>query len=258
MRIFIATLILMLISACSPGVFVENALTTQERSVVRGAIDDISRGDTASLSKRVMPALAPKIPQAMAQMQPLLPRPPLDVSPLNANFVTGAGVRRAQAVYQVHGRTGWALVQASTQTSQGRTMLIAIYVQPTAGEPRSLNGFTFQRAGVPQFAMLGAMTAVVVITIAALVRIWRSGLFGRRWLWTIGALVGLTSLRMNWSTGETSFQPLMIQLFSAGAVKQPIYAPWILSVGFPLIAIIALLRRRATEEDGASVGTSAI
>lgn len=106
--------------------------------------------------------------------------------------------------------------------------------------------------------MLLAMIAAVAVTIVALVRIWRSGLFERRWLWTIGALIGITSLRMNWSTGVVSFQPLMIVLFSAGAFKQPIFAPWVLSVGLPVVAIIALLRRSPEVRGGAGGEADAI
>lgn len=166
--------------------------------------------------------------------------------------------RQAHAVYQVHGRSGWALVEGTTQSVNGRTWLTGIYVQPTAGDPRRLNGFTLQRFGVAKGLMLLAMIAAVAVTIVALVRIWRSGLFERRWLWTIGALIGITSLRMNWSTGVVSFQPLMIVLFSAGAFKQPIFAPWVLSVGLPVVAIIALLRRSPEVRGGAGGEADAI
>jgi hypothetical protein len=253
MRTALIAFIMFFASACSPSNLIEKGLTPQERSVIRGAIDDISRRDNASLAKKMQPELATRAAPVLGQMQQALPTPPLEISLTKANWTVLRGTRNLDAVYQVHGKSGWALVEATTQSSQGRTLLTGIYVQPTATNPRQLNGFSLARAGAAQWAMLAAMLTALVVTIAALVRIWRSGLFRKRWLWTIGAIIGVMTLKLNWSTGQFYFQPVSLQLFSVSATKQPVYAPWMLGVSFPLFALIALLRRRREPVEDAYV-----
>lgn len=250
MRATLIAFIMFFASACSPSNFIEKGLKPQERAVIRGAIDDISRRDDASLAKKMVPELATKVAPVLRQMQQAMPTPPLDVSLNKANWTVGGEVRNLDAVYQVHGKSGWALVEATTQTSQGRTLLTGIYVQPTATDPRQINGFSLAQAGARQWTMLAAMLSALVVTIAALVRVWRSGLFPRRWLWTIGAIIGVMTLKLNWSTGELSFQPISVQLFSVSVSKQPVNAPWMLGLSLPLFALIALFRRRGKTVDG--------
>jgi hypothetical protein len=256
MRSLFIALFLIILTSCSPSKALESGLRPQERAVIRGAIDDIARGDAASLAKKTPPELTPKLQPAFGKMQQMLPSPPLEVTLTNANWTVGSADRSLHAVYEVHGRNGWALVEATAQTSGGRTLLTGIYIAPSAGNPRNLNGFSLAGADASRWTMLAAMLAAVAVTIAALVRIWRSGRFERPWLWTIGALIGITSLKMNWSTGQMSFQPISLQLFSASAMKQPIYAPWVMGVSVPLFAIIALFRRRheRAEQPGHDAG----
>lgn len=133
-------------------------------------------------------------------------------------------------------------------TVQGRTSLTGIFVRRIPTDPQSLNGFSLQKAGLSHYLMIMIMFAAVVVTVAALFRIWRSGLFHRRWLWTIGALIGITTLRLDWTTGHLFFQPVSAQLFSVSAMKQPIYSPWVLAVSIPLVALIVLLRPNGTRQ----------
>ena len=241
--------ILIALVGCSPGKFPETLLTETERGLVRAAVDDVARGDAARLSSKVEPSIAAQIGDAMPAMQQALPRPPLELTPLNANVSLTGDVRVAEAVYQVKGKSGWALVEARMQTANGSSRLAGFFVQSVQTEPRRLNAFRLSDAGA------AAMLAAVAVTIAGVVRIWRSGLFARRWLWTLGALVGLTTLKMNWSTGEVAFHPVSFQIFSFSAFKQPLFEPWTLGVSLPLVALIALLkRRRQTREDASADG----
>ena len=144
------------------------------------------------------------------------------------------------------------MVEARTLTIQGHTWLTGVFVRPAATNAENLNRFSQAKLGLAHILMLLAMMAAIAVTLGALLRIWRTKLFKRRWLWTIGALVGLATLRMNWSTGAFYFQPLFVQLLSVGAVKSPVFAPWVLSVSVPAVALVALLRRERVVEDDVS------
>ena len=253
MRTALTAMFLLVLTSCSISNTIEKGLTRQERAIIRGAAEDISHGDSAALARRMPPELSSKIPAAELAMNRAMPKPPLEITILNANWSITGPDRKATAVYQVRGQSGWALVEARTLTVRGRTSLTGIFVRPASSDAASLNRFSETKPGPTHLLMLLAMMAAVGVTVAALLRIWRTKLFKRRWLWTIGALIGVTTLRMNWSTGDFYFQPLFLQLFSAGAAKSPIYAPWTLSVGLPLIALIALLKHRGVTKDGARV-----
>lgn len=248
-KIFLALSLLLLIS-CSASDAIEKGLTAQERATIRGAIDDISRGDTAALARKMPAELAAKLRDVEPVMRQAMPAPPVEATILNGTWSITGPNRQANAIYQVHGRSGWALVEASTLTSGGKTTLTAFYVRKTGSSPSELNPLSLHLVGPRHLVMIAAMLAAVVATIAALLRIWRSGSFNRRWLWTIGTLLGITRLQMNWTTGQFLFLPFQVQIFSAGAIKSPIFAPWILSVSVPVVAIVVLLRRRGRYEIG--------
>ena len=243
-----AFVILLLLAACSPNKVVESQLTTAERQLFRGSINDLAQGNSQSLERRAAPQLVAKLRPAEAAMQAMMPGPPVQVDLVYANWSIGRD-RSAKAVYQVRGGNRWALVETASKTSGGITVLTGIYVQPLKDDPKRLNGFNLATAGISQWAVLLAAIAAFGTTIAALIHIWRSGLFERRWLWTIGSLFGVMLVRVNWTTGEVGFQPLSLQLFSASALKQPIFAPWIIGVSLPLVAIIALMKKRGPDEE---------
>lgn len=258
MRTALVAMFLLVLASCSISNTIEKGLTAQERAIIRGAIEDISRGDSAALARRMPPELLAKIPAAELAMNRAMPSPPLEITILNANWSITGPNRKANAVYQVRGQSGWALVEARTLTIRGRTSLTGIFVRPAPSNAASLNRFTQTKPGLRHVLMLSAMMAAVGVTIAALMRIWRTELFNRRWLWTIGALNGVTMLGMNWTTGVLHFQPLSLQLFSASASKAPIYAPWVLSVSFPLVALVALFWRRGDGKDDVSGEADAV
>lgn len=238
----------MLVASCSPSKFPESLLTNDERALVRGAVNDVSNGDVGRLSTKVEPDIAKQLGSEAPAMQRALPARPLQLTALNANVALTGGTRVANAVYQAKGRTGWALIEATIQTRDGQTRLAGLYVEKVQSEPKRLNEFRLMDAPAAGWPMLGAMIAAAATTLAALMRIWRSDLFVRRWLWTIGTLIGVSTLKMDWSTGAFAFQPVSFQIFSVSALKQPVYAPWVLGVSIPVVALIVLIKRRRRED----------
>lgn len=208
------------------------------------------RGDLRALSARAVPSLAPQLEPIFPAMRRELPQGPLQLTCLGAKKSLNGNNSVAEAIYEVKGEAGWAILRVAVQSQDGQTSLTGIYVQRSAVPLRSQNTFSLNDAGVGGWLMLAAMVIAVAVTVAGLFLIWRSGKLARRWLWTIGALVGFTTFRLNWTTGAWSFQPISFQLFSISALKQPIFEPWVLAVSIPLVALIALLRGRGDESRG--------
>ena len=235
--------------SCSPNQLEETALTQQERSLARGAVNDVARGDVASFEKKLPSAMRGHAQVAVRQMQAEMPPPPYKLTFSNAQWTASGGTRTAQAFYIVEGKDRWRLADIMMQSSGGQLNLIGFHLGRFPSDPKVATAFSLADAKPAGWMMLVAMAAAFGTTIAALVRIWRSGLFSRRWLWTIGTVIGVASVKLNWTTGEWAFQPLSIQFFSVSALKQPIYMPWVLGASLPVVALIVLIRRKRPVAD---------
>jgi|KBSMisStandDraft_5_1062788.scaffolds.fasta_scaffold844096_2 hypothetical protein len=119
MRSLVIALMVFVLSSCSSSKVLEKALTTQERAVIHGAIDDIARGDEQSLARKMPPELSAKVLPVMGRMHALLPAPPLEVTLTNANWTTGQAARELHAVYRLHGgRRIIALFRRGDETAE--------------------------------------------------------------------------------------------------------------------------------------------
>jgi len=244
MRLTFIALLLAFVPACSPSSAVDGLLTPQERRLIEGAIDDVGRGDGEALARKMQPALAQDAKSAVPTMRKYLPPPPRKLVIAAVNVRTLGADRAVRAIYQVEGRPGWAIAEAIVSNEGGTPKLAGLHIQQSATAPMEINKFRLTDAGFRQWSMLIALFAAAAITIAGLIRIWRSRTFRRRWLWTLGAVLGITTIRMNWTTGEMAFSPISFQILSVSAFKTPVFAPWVLGVSIPVVALIALFIRR--------------
>ena len=97
--------------------------------------------------------------------------------------------------------------------------------------------------------------ACVLLTLGAAVVVWRTAP-RRRWVWTGVALLGLGRFGINWTTGETFFNPLVLQMFGGGFVRTGYVGPWFLSFGLPAGAIYALWRVRQSRSSASPAKVS--
>ncbi|HUB07169.1 MAG TPA: hypothetical protein VMB50_09210 [Myxococcales bacterium] len=81
-------------------------------------------------------------------------------------------------------------------------------------------------------------------TIYALALCLRSDL-PRKWLWAAATLVGIGKVTANWTTGKLGFALLNVQLFGVGMTKFNAYSAWVVTVGFPLGAVVVHRKLRA-------------
>ncbi len=214
-------------------------LNDAERRAIQSGFDAIEQ-DRAEFWVQAMPQYGASAREAHAQMRAAYPPAPRTRQLVQANVTKGSGGRTAIAVYEVSGGGRFLLVQARTDTQGGATKLTGFHVQPLAQSALAVGRFDPKAHGAKGYAMILAVLAALATTLAGLWRIWRRNLGGRRWMWTLGALFGVGSIQMNWATGDTAFQLLHVQLFSAGAFKAAL-GPWILAASIPFVAIWALL-----------------
>ena len=132
---------------------------------------------------------------------------------------------------------------------------VAVRLSFRAGNAPVLKGFrvhevlanqeanpTSADAGPRRSLFIGAMLDALALAIASLARLWRAPP-GRKWPWALFILVGVGSLTMKWSTGKCRYEAFRVVVLSVAGVRSPAAgSPWLLSVAFPLGALLYLFK----------------
>jgi hypothetical protein len=81
-----------------------------------------------------------------------------------------------------------------------------------------------------------------LVTLWALILCIRTKFKGKKWPWILFVIVGFGQLGINWTTGDLTFTPLSVQLFSA-SFSAAFNGPMTLAISAPVGAVIFLLKR---------------
>ena len=241
-------LMCLLLVGCDRREMIDKVSFPEDRVLALAAIRDLERGDAAALARKMPPHVGPELVRALPPMRATLPTGRLTIEAVDGRYMERMGggplSRQSYLAYEVSGNGKFALVQLEIVREGPSVLLWTMQVNQLDRPAAALGAFTLGDKSFWQWLFLLLPLTMVGITIAAMIRIWRSGRFRRRILWTLGCLIGLMRLGIIWSTGELYFQPLVVQLFSASAFKPGLLAPWFISFSVPAVAIWALLRAR--------------
>lgn len=161
----------------------------------------------------------------------------------NYSGPAGKSTKQVDLTYQIHFTNAWTLVDVVVRSSNEGRFVSGAHFNALPTSLEFLNRFTVENKTPIHLVFLVACIAVpllIIVTVAVC-------LFSRvrlRWLWIIFILVGFGQFQLNWSTGETGFQPISFVLLGAAFFRAGLYAPIILKVGVPVAAILFLLLRR--------------
>ncbi|MCC5879701.1 MAG: hypothetical protein JJU03_07390 [Idiomarina sp.] len=150
--------------------------------------------------------------------------------------------------------SGWNLASVALERVAESYQVIGFHVYQTEGSQGAVNAFTLADKSPLHFLMLVMAIGVVLFVLVTFIIFIKTPMPRKKWLWGIFILLGFSALRLNWTSGELVFQLLNLTLFGAAIQSPGPAAPWILSVSFPLGAVLfwlkrrKLLRERADEE----------
>jgi hypothetical protein len=159
--------------------------------------------------------------------------------------------------YQFPGK--WLLMNVSVRKEGGVSAITALRVLPVSDSLENANQFTFSGKGVRQYGIFAMACAVPLFILSALIVCCRTKMLKGKWLWLIFIIFGIGSMTVNWTTGQLSLLPAIYpaiptqahilayffpQLFGAGLFGYA-YGPWMISVSFPLGAIVFFLMRKS-------------
>ena len=157
--------------------------------------------------------------------------------------------RQSELTYQLHFKDAWVVAAFAVENSGSERHIKGVNFQPIPTSLEYINRFTVENKTPIHLVFLVACVAVPLFILVTLVVC----LFSRvrlRWLWGIFILIGFTQFQLNWSTGQTGFQPISFLLLGASLFRAGVYAPIVFSFGIPVGAILFLaLRRWLLRED---------
>jgi hypothetical protein len=170
---------------------------------------------------------------------------------------TVGGVRTVNLSWEYRSGTRWfatnvAARYPSHEPFRAGGAVYGFHVQPLDRSLRELNRFTLSNRSAAHCVWLVGVIALPIFCLGTALRLATARGLPKRWLWAVFALVGVSPLLLDWTTGHVTVRVLAVNLFAAGATKGGPAAPWILGVAFPLGAVLGLARYRRWRREARS------
>lgn len=226
-------------------------LEPQVESAAKAIINDVRTGNFDAVKAQLDPKYAgPDLDRTLHELAAAFPEgQPESIEAVGASTtrVSKFGSSQKSVVfnltyeYKFHDK--WVLANVVLAQRQGKLQIEGLHIKPMSSSLETSNAFTFKGKGATHWLMLALFAGDVLFCLYALVLCLRTPIARRKWLWAIFTMLGVGTLRFDWSNGHFAFQPLSVQLFSGSMVAQ-LYGPWVLGLSFPLGALWFLLARR--------------
>jgi hypothetical protein len=255
--------LLLFTAGCDARGLLQRATPPAADSVGRAAIGRAAAGTLASLDSILDPTMrTPRMRQVLEQIQTML-RPYSVGEPelIGYSWRREYGEEYRTLTYQTRLTPSvealaqndvrafhWMVTQVVLRGGDGANRVYGFHVNLSEASLAETNGF-LRNLRLPQLIWLLLTVFAVGTIIFAIVQVVRAPM-ERRWLWVIVSLLGVARGTMNWSTGAFTIQPLSVQLFAVGFIRQGWYGPIMIMWAFPAGAFWALevvrrARRRA-------------
>lgn len=227
--------------SCAPRV--DPDVDATARTAYRQIRDNDPRLNALLAPELKTPDAAAAIPKIRSYLPKEAPKAVVAVQwttyyPNNDNDVT-AHVRHA---YRFEGKRAVVTTTLRRKPATRDWKVSGFRVSVATENDLSENRLTLAGKTIAHYAFLAAMILSPAVIIASIIKLVVIRGRRERLLWTLPALIGVCSLKMNWTTGTVTFHPINFELLGVGATTIPTgFDPWIMSVSFPLVAILILL-----------------
>jgi len=162
---------------------------------------------------------------------------------INSQVNTFNGELRGNLSFEYHFSDGWNLASTAFKKVDGKYQVLALNVAQTSSSQKELNKFTLKNKSYPQYLYLLLAIIVPVFIVITTYFCIRTPISERKWLWVFFVLIGIFSIQVNWTTGATNIQLLSAHLLGISVTSSSPYAAWVISISFPLGAIMYWFKR---------------
>jgi hypothetical protein len=243
MRNLLFCFFLLCLTACSQKALIDRLASPEEQRQAIETAQELRAGDVASVAQRAGPELKGQLSTGIAQVQPILEQAkgPFSIETVRTREQNGGPVTKAFTV-EAGSNSHWAAIEIVFEDRPRSSKLVGFHAFATNSDPAKLNDFNISQRGLLGYVWLLLMSGCVTLCITAVVLIWRRPWLKRRWLWTLGSLFGFVGFGLNWSNGILALLFVNVSFLGATATRAGPFAPWILTFGIPVIAIIVIVR----------------
>ena len=236
------------LGGCSQERITRWATTDQERAEAVRFAEALRTGDRNFLESRMEAEAWRQSESLLGQARAVFVPGPVQwrVTAAGMHTIYGGSVTTVTKNIIVEGRGGgrWYLAVVVTRTFGGPARVAAWSVTPFASRPGAEHDFTLWDKSPLHWLWLLLCLAMPLVSLAAVVSIWRGPRIRLRPLWTVGCLLGFVSFTMNWTTGQTMVAPISFQVLSAAVGGPGPYAPWFLTFSIPIFAMLYFALRK--------------
>lgn len=169
---------------------------------------------------------------------------PTAIQPLGVRWRWKGGIHQIELAFQYAYPGEWLLANVTLQQHDPDPFVTSVQVHRLPDSLERINRFTFDGKGSTHVAILAWAMLAPLITGVALLRCYKTPIPKRKWLWVLFILCGIGQVTLNWTEGTLTMNPLAVQFFGAGVSRPGLYAPWLLTVSFPLGALLFFLRKK--------------
>lgn len=173
------------------------------------------------------------------------PDPPKNIELVGSHTFKSGDKWQANITFQYEFPSSWLIASVNLERiGNGKLIVNGVNVNPIHDSLENINRFTLKGKGPIHFLFLVLILFLPVFIIFTFVVCLRTQIKKKKWLWAIFILLGYGQFSLNWTTGTGSVNPIYFQFLGAGFVSAGKCAPFILSVSFPLGAILFWVKKR--------------
>lgn len=237
------------LGACSQQALIDKFEPKAESTTAKSIIDQLRQGNIETIEAQLdsqyrTPDMAEKLREIAAAFpggQPITVKTVGFYENTRLNQGESSSVTNFTYEYQFH--DAWVVANVVLAKKGDALTIEGLHAERLTESLETRNAFTLKGKDAAHWLMLLWVIANAALCLCAFVLCLRTRIARRKWLWALFTLVGVTTLRFDWSSGHFAFQSLSVQLFGASATAQP-YGPWVLGASIPLGAIWFLAVRR--------------
>ncbi len=242
------------LAGCDADFFSEKLRPHEADALARGFIALINHGDLDGAEKLLEPRLVTLEGRGWLEVV----RSHLDQGEIQSVDLTEFHIvhlintreTRTNLIYELQFPDRWILAVVQVVERASERKVAAFQVTPETRSLRETNAFTLSRRPIGSYIVLGLamgmpLLHLYTLFVCARTKPWRPMRPWRhKWAWILFLLIGITSLRLNWTSGQAQYYPLTFELLGASASRSGSRGPWILSVSLPLGPLLFLYERR--------------
>lgn len=245
LRQFFMSLLLLALVGCNQADMIQKFASPADQTLAKSYIDLLRQQRFEDIEKAADPSIAgPALHDALVQMAAFIPAgEPSTIMLVGAHRMNRDDSSTVNLTFEYGFSGKWILTSVAVRNHGGKATIVGFSVVPQPASLKQQNRFTLTKKTPIQYLVFALAIVFPLLTLWALVVCGRSKLKGRKWPWVLFVMLGFGKFAVNWTTGEWSFAPLSLQLFSAGAFA-PLYGQWTVAIALPIGAITFLILRK--------------